>query len=65
MSGDSKRWTRRGADFFRSDMAYAGKDHAKNNKTFIALGPTGWDEIGGFKTVESAMRAADEKWPII
>lgn len=59
-----KNWEKRGDDFFRCDEAYAGKDHTKNNKTFIALGPLGFEELSGFKSVDNAIKAADEKWPV-
>ena len=49
--------------FFRSDMVYAGKDHTKNNKTFIALSSTGFNELKNFRTIQAAMNAADKKWP--
>lgn len=49
--------------WFRRDMAYAGKDHTKNNKTFICINPVDCADVKtGFKTVESAMNYADSTW---
>ena len=55
--------------WFRSDHAYAGIDHTKHNKTFIALAPFvdaegGKDELRNFKTIEAAIAAADRNWPL-
>lgn len=54
--------------WFRKDFAYAGKDHTKGVKTFIALSPPLADgtlsELKGFKSVEAARKAADRKWPL-
>lgn len=56
--------------YFRRDMAYAGTDHTKNNKTFIAIAP--YLEVDGtvpmltgFKTIQAAMNAADKCWPMV
>jgi len=58
-------WTKHDEDsWFREDITYAGKDHTKNNKTFIALSNTG-DEAKGFKTLQAAMDYADKTWPQI
>lgn len=59
-----ENWMKRGNDFFRYDMAYAGKDHTKRNKTFIALSPLGFEELRNFKSIDAAIKAADEKWPL-
>ena len=48
--------------YFRDDMTYAGKDHNKNNKTFIAISNLG-DDKTGFRTLQAAMDYADEAWP--
>jgi len=63
-----KRWKKfKENAFFRSDGAYAGKDHTKRNKTFICLAPY-LDPDGtiieyrGFKTIEAAMKKADSIW---
>lgn len=55
--------------YFRKDMAYAGKDHAKNNKTFIATAPFlesdgTIPELRGFKTIQAAMDTVDKTWPL-
>jgi len=49
--------------FRTEDYTYAGKDHTKNNKTFICISEFG-EEVGRFKTLESAKNYADENWPI-
>ncbi len=43
------------------DQAYAGKDHSKNNKSYICILPPNDDEYTGFKTLEAAMKFADEQ----
>lgn len=52
--------------YFREDGAYAGKDHTKNLKTFIAFAPFISDtenfELRGFKSIESAIKTVDKKW---
>lgn len=48
--------------YFREDLAYAGKDFTKNNKTFIALAED--IELRGFKSIKAAQKAADKKWPL-
>jgi hypothetical protein len=53
--------------YFRSDQCYAGTDHTKNNRTFIALAPYIDDvviELKGFKTIAAARKAADKTWPL-
>lgn len=54
--------------WFRSgDFSYAGKDHTKNNKTFICIfhdETQGRDiEKGGFKTLLAAQKYVDENCP--
>lgn len=50
--------------YFRSDMAYAGKDHTKDNKTFICYPPTGCDGKDRFSSIKKAMEYVDRKWPL-
>ena len=55
-----KGWTKHLDDaYFNDACCYAGKDHTKNNKSYICT-----DEYGvihkPFKTIESAMKYADE-----
>jgi len=51
------------ASWFREeDYAYAGKDHNKNNKSFICMNGFG-EEMSGFKTLQAAMDYVDKKWP--
>jgi len=45
-----------------SDSAYAGKDHTKNDKTFICISSLG-EEKRFFKTVDDAMQYVDIMWP--
>ena len=55
--------------WFREDnSAYAGKDHTKNNKTFICIF---YDEANdkdiektGFRTLKAAMKYVDEHCPL-
>ena len=51
------------ASWFREeDYAYAGKDHSKNNKTFICINGYDSEEMSGFKTLQAAMDYADKNW---
>lgn len=50
--------------YFREDFAYAGKDHTRNDKTFIIINPITLGMKKGFKTIKSAIKAADKKWPL-
>ncbi|MEO0442813.1 MAG: hypothetical protein AAFZ92_03605 [Pseudomonadota bacterium] len=56
-------WTRHCENtYYRHDTVYAGKDHTKNNKTFICISNES-EERTGFKTLMSAMKYADTHWP--
>jgi len=47
----------------KDDYCYAGKDHTKNNKTFICINGYDSEERTGFKTLQAAMDYVDKNWP--
>ena len=63
-----ENWSKTNGGFFRKDHAYAGIDHEIPSRIICTapfIDPDVKTIISGFKTVESAMKKADELWPII
>ena len=51
-----------GDSWFREDYSYAGKDHTKNNKSFICINSLDSETKTGFKTLQDAKDYADSNW---
>lgn len=50
--------------WFRSDHVYAGKDHTKENKTFIVLDKWGEEAKSRLPSLDAAIKWADKHLPL-
>ena len=58
-------WYDYGGDvWFRSDMAFAGRMPSTVKPFFLITAPYSFDTERYFKTIEEAIKRADELWPI-